>query len=127
MQLKSRTGKMDTKQTVVDQVSTFLNFNSEVWTYIWVFGVSLWGGVVSYFEKKEPFSWLHLFAHLSSASFAGMMTYFVCDYGHVPGPLIGVFCGIAAHMGTPALLKMKIFRRLLETQFEDDKQTTRKK
>lgn len=114
---------MDTKQTVVSNFS----FDNEVWTYIWVFGVSLWGGIVSYFEKKEPFSWLHLFAHLMSASFAGMLTFFVCDYGNVPGPLTGAICGVAAHMGTPALLRMRIFKRILETQFEEDKPTNRKK
>lgn len=122
--LHNNTNNMDTKQTTF--YSDFIN--SEVFTYLWVFGVSLWGGLVSYFEKKEPFNWLHLFAHLSSASFAGLLTYFVCDYGNVPGPLMGVCCGVAAHMGTPALLRMRIFKRILETQFEDDKpKTTRKK
>lgn len=88
---------MDSKQTFI---------NSEYITYLWVIGVSLWGGVVSYFEKKEPFSWVNLFAHLSSSSFAGLMTFFLCQYGNVPGPLTGVFCGLAAHMGTPALIKL---------------------
>lgn len=84
-------------------------------TYLWVIGVSLWGGMVSFFEKKgEPFSWVRLFAHLSSSSFAGLMTFYVCQYGNVPEPLIGVFCGVAAHMGTPALLKLKIVRQFFE-------------
>jgi hypothetical protein len=87
---------------------------SATFTYLWVIGVSLWGGLVSYFEKKEPFSFKQLFAHLSSASFAGLMTFYLCQYGHVPEPLTGVFCGVAAHMGTPALLKMKIIRQFLD-------------
>lgn len=92
---------------------------SEWFTYLWVMAVSVWGGLVSFFEKKgEPFSWGRLAAHLLSSSFAGMMTYYVCDYGNVPGPLIGVFCGVAAHMGTPALLKLKIVR-----QFFNDKES----
>ena len=81
-------------------------------TYFWVVGVSLWGGIVSFCEKKgEAFSWGKLFAHLSSASFAGLMTFYICQYGNVPEPLIGVFCGIAAHLGTPALLKLKVVRQ----------------
>lgn len=83
-------------------------------TYAWVVGVSLWGGLVSYFEKKEPFAWLHLFAHLLSSSFAGLMTYYLCQAGSVPEPLTGVFCGVAAHMGTPALLKIKVIRQFFE-------------
>lgn len=89
-------------------------------TYLWVLGVSLWGGVVSFFEKKgEKFTWARLFAHLSSASFAGMMTFYVCQYGKVPEPLIGVFCGVAAHMGTPALLRLKIVRNFFDKDKEE--------
>lgn len=92
-------------------------------TYLWVVGVSLWGGIVSFFEKKgEPFSWVRLFAHLSSASFAGMMTFYICQAGHVPEPLTGVFCGVAAHMGTPALLRMKVIRQFMgEDKDKDNK------
>lgn len=82
-------------------------------TYVWIIGVSLWGGMVSYFEKKEPFSWLLLLAHLLSASFAGLMTFYLCQYGGVPEPLTGALCGVAAHMGTPALLKMKVIKQFL--------------
>lgn len=88
---------------------------SDWWTYLWVVGVSLWGGVVSFFgDEGKPFTWLRLFAHLSSASFAGMMTFYICQYGNVPEPLVGVFCGVAAHMGTPALLKLKVIRQFLD-------------
>lgn len=93
------TGKMDSKQTFFSDF-----WNSEVFTYLWVFGVSLWGGIVSYLETKEPFSWRRFLAHSCSASFAGMMTYFVCSASNVPGPLTGAICGLAAHMGTPALM-----------------------
>lgn len=91
---------------------------SSIFIYLWVIGVSLWGGLVSYFEIKEPFSLLRLLAHLSSSSFAGLMTFYICQYGNVPAPLVGVFCGVAAHMGTPALLKMKIIRQFLEKNSE---------
>jgi hypothetical protein len=92
--------------------------NSSTFTYLWVMGVSVWGGLVDYFEKreakKESFSLGKLFAHLLSASFAGLMTFYLCQYGNVPEPLTGVLCGVAAHMGTPALLKMKIIQSFLE-------------
>jgi hypothetical protein len=92
--------------------------HSGVLTYLGVLGISLWGGIVSYFEKKEKFSWYNLIAHLSSASFAGMMTFFGCEYAGVSGPLVGVLCGVAAHMGTPALIalamKLKIVRNVID-------------
>jgi len=89
-------------------------FDSWWFTYIWVLAISLWGGAVAFFEKKEPFTWVRLFVHLLSSSFAGMMTFYICQYGNVPEPLIGVFCGVAAHMGTPALLRMKIISQFLD-------------
>lgn len=96
-------------------------FDSGWLTYLWVIGVSFWGGIVSFFEKKgEPFSWVKLFAHLSSSGFAGLMTLYICQYSNVPTPLIGVFCGVAAHMGTPALLRIKLIRQFFEKA--DDKE-----
>lgn len=89
-------------------------------TYLWVVGVSLWGGLVSFLEKKgEPFSWVRLFAHLLSASFAGMMTYYICLAGGITGPMAGALSGVAAHMGTPALLRMKVIRQFLDKDSKD--------
>ena len=97
--------------------------NTATFTYIWVIGVSLWGGLVSFSERKEPFSFMKLLAHLTSASFAGLMTFYLCQYGNIPEPLTGVMCGVAAHMGTPALLRMKIIRQFLNKgDIKDDKE-----
>lgn len=98
---------METKETLLSSTTI---------VYAWVLGVSLWGGLVSFLEKEAPFSWAKLFAHLVSSSFAGLMTYYICQTGSVPEPLTGVFCGIAAHMGTPALLKMKVIRQFLDRE-----------
>lgn len=91
--------------------------HSDWLTYLGVMAVSFWGGVTSYFEKKEPFCWRNMFAHLSSSSFAGLLTFMACEYAHISGPLTGVLCGVAAHMGTPALIalamKLKIVRDVL--------------
>lgn len=80
--------------------------NGELLTYLWVIAVSFWGGMVSYFDKMKKFSWKNLAMHLSSSSFAGLMTFLLCQSAGITGPLAGVFCGVAAHMGTPALIKL---------------------
>ncbi len=80
--------------------------NNEVITYLWVAGTTFWGGVVSYFDKNEPFKWRNFFAHLSSAAFASLMVALLCESTGVEGPIVGVLCGIAAHMGTPAIIKL---------------------
>lgn len=90
---------------------------SEYITYLWVLAVSLWGGLVSYFDKVKRFSWSKLAVHLSSSAFAGVMTYLLCEAAGVRGPMMGVLCGVSAHMGTPALIKLlmkhKLFKRVL--------------
>jgi hypothetical protein len=80
--------------------------NNEVVTYLWAAGTTFWGAVVSYFDKDEPFAWRKFFAHFSSAAFAGLMVYLLCQASNVEGPMVGVLCGIASHMGTPAIIKL---------------------
>ncbi len=104
----------DQKETVV--------FSSSGWlTYAGVLAISLWGGVVSYFNRKGKFSWQTFIAHLSSSSFAGMMTFFACEYAGISGPLTGVCCGVAAHMGTPALIKLAMRLKVVRNLLADDK------
>lgn len=95
-------------------------FESEWITYLWVFGMSIWGGMVSFFDSKEQFSWVRLAAHLTSSSFAGMMMFYLCQYMHVPEPLTGMACGVAAHMGTSALVKLLMKSKALKSVFESE-------
>lgn len=90
-------------------------------TYLGVIAISFFGGLVSFFEKKEEkFSWISLFAHSLSAVFAGFLTYLGCQYMHITGPLVGIVCALAGHFGTPALLafaaKLKIVQNVLEKE-----------
>lgn len=85
--------------------------------YLIVMGISLWGGFVSYFSKKQKFNWGSFIAHQASSSFAGLMGYFACLQAGVSGPLMGVVIGVVSYSGTPALvkllMKMKDVQRVL--------------
>jgi hypothetical protein len=98
-------------------------FNSGWLAYGSVMAVSIWGGLVSYFEKREKFSWSGLTAQLLSSSFAGMMTALVCQYANLPTPLMGALSGVAAYMGTPAMVKLarklKWVRELMDSKDGD--------
>ena len=97
--------------------STALILNSEWLTYLGVIAVSTWGGIVKYLGNGSKFTWSSLFAQIISSSFAGMMTLMACQYSGITGPLVGVLCGLAGHLGTPALIgmamKLKVVRELL--------------
>jgi hypothetical protein len=95
--------------------------NSETATYLWVAALSLWGGIVSYFDKMQVFSWVRLFAHLMSSSFAGMMTFMLCQSANIHGPMAGVLCGVAAHMGTTALIRLLMKNPTIKQFFEESK------
>lgn len=88
-------------------------------TYVWVLAISIWGGIVSYLGKRRKFSWASLVAQLSSSSFAGLMTAFACQYAGISCPLMGVLCGVAAHMGTPALIELAMKFKPVKALLED--------
>lgn len=92
-------------------------------TYLAIMTISIWGGFVSFFERKrkEEFSWLNFFAHLSSAGFAGMMASLACAYFGISGPLTGAMSGVAAYMGTPALIKLAMKLKVVRDLLEGDK------
>jgi hypothetical protein len=85
-----------------------------------VIGISLWGGLVSFFNKVNKFSWKALFVHLTSSSFAGLMTFLLCQQANISGPLTGVLCGVAAHMGTSALVKLLMKSKTVATFFHTE-------
>lgn len=93
--------------------------SSDVYTYIFVIWISVWAGIVSFFESKKTFALLPFLAHISSASFAGMMAFFGCEYAGISGPLTGVVCGVAAHMGTPALIRLAMKLKVVRNIFEE--------
>ncbi len=106
---------METKQT------GFMSLISgETVMFLWITFVSALGGVVSYFNKYSTFHVAKFLAHLSSSAFAGLMTGLLCMHAGVTGPLQYVACGVAAHMGTPAVIKLLMRNRFLKDFFGKD-------
>jgi len=91
--------------------------------YIGIMFLSLWGGIVRFLQSKEAFSFRSLMAQLSSSGFAGMMAFFACQYFNVNGPLTGCLCGMAAYLGTPALIalamKLKVVKNFLAVETKE--------
>lgn len=96
-------------------------FNSGWLTYLGVFLISTWGGIVRYLNSGTKFSWATLFAQLASSSFAGLMVYFACLYAGISGPLTGVLIGVGSHMGTPALISLAMRLKAVRNLLSDEK------
>lgn len=108
--------RMDSKQSgIFNEI-----LSSENLTFVYITAISIWGGIVSYFEKHTKFVFVKFMVHLSSAAFAGLMTGLFCDYMHVDGPLQYISCGIAAHMGTPAVISLLMMNRHIKAIFGKD-------
>jgi hypothetical protein len=82
-------------------------------TYLWVFGLALIGGAVKYLnQKSERFSWLILVRDLVTAGFAGLMTFWLCEWLNISGPLSAVLIATSGLMGTRALREVENLYRV---------------
>lgn len=81
----------------------------------WISTVALsaWGGAVQYAQRVragERFSWRMLTIDLVISSFAGILTWFLCEAGNIHGPLSAMLIAISGHMGTRAIASLITIR-----------------
>lgn len=89
-------------------------------TYIWVTGLSIGGGLVSYMHKlqlgdRRPFSVIEFIGELVTAGFTGLITFWLCESTGISPLLTAVFVGISGHMGSRALY---IIEKMLEARIK---------
>jgi hypothetical protein len=76
--------------------------------------LSCWGGIVSYLQrirlKHHKFSFIELCFDLSISSFAGLLTYFFCQYAKVGGEMSAILIAVSGHMGTRAIASFERMR-----------------
>lgn len=87
-------------------------FGYPVSTYLWVFGLALIGGAVKYLNQSSRFSLFVLVRDLVTACFAGLLTFWLCEWTNIGGPLSAVFISMAGLMGTRALREIENLYRL---------------
>src|ERR1700748_1737331 len=81
-------------------------------TYLWVIGVALIGGAVKYLNHSNKFSFIVLVRDLVTAGFAGLLTFWLCEWTSISGPLSAVLIATAGLMGTRALREIENLYRL---------------
>ncbi len=75
--------------------------------YLVAFFLSCWGGVVHHIQRLQKsgkaFSWRDFCFDLLVSSFAGLLTYFLCDWAHIQGPIAALLIAVSGHMGTRSI------------------------
>lgn len=86
---------------------------ADIWPWLSTFGLSMWGGLVQYAQRVrngEAFSWKALALDLVVCSFAGLLTFLLCESAGIDGPLQAVLIAVSAHMGTKAIASLEVVR-----------------
>lgn len=77
-------------------------------TYGFMLAMAIFGGFVSWYAKvmrKEipASSVFHLIGEITTSAFAGMLTFFACEYLNSPQLLTAAMVGVAGHMGAKVI------------------------
>lgn len=81
-------------------------------TWVWVVGLSLLGGLVSFLRKVKAgharaWNFTELVGELTAAGLTGIITFNLCAWRDFPPQLTAALVGIASHMGSRALFKLE--------------------
>lgn len=80
----------------------------DIWTYVWVSVLSLWGGIAGYIRKLKSgvaarFSISEIIGDVVISGFVGLITFFICEEYGLSKMQSAVMIAISAHMGCRAL------------------------
>jgi hypothetical protein len=77
-------------------------------TYLWVFGLSIMAGIVSFTRKlrqrrAKVFSVAEFLGEVGASALAGVITFWLCESAEFSQLSTAAFVGISGHMGSRAL------------------------
>lgn len=89
-------------------------------TYLWVIGLSAWGGLVSFYRrvKAGESSFTNLFeviGEIVTSAFAGLITFWLCEAAGFQPLITAALVGISGHMGSRAIWQLEC---LLKNKFK---------
>lgn len=81
-------------------------------TYAWVLLLSFWGGAVSFMRKLKAgevrvFNVTELIGELVTSGFAGVITFYLCQWSNFPDLLTAALVGVSGHMGSRAIFHLE--------------------
>lgn len=87
--------------------------NYSILTYMWVFGLSAWGGIVSFFGKVKEgatskFNFKELIGEVATSAFSGVITFYLCEASGFSPLWTAVLVGVSGHLGTRGIDRMEV-------------------
>lgn len=81
-------------------------------TYIYVMALAAFGGTVSFARKlrngvSRAFNFTEFVGEIVTSGFAGLLTFWLCEWSGVAPLLTAVFIGISGHMGSRAIFRLE--------------------
>ena len=89
-------------------------FDYGVLTYLWVLCLSAFGGIVNFSKKLRdarttPFRLTEFVGELATSTFAGLLTFWLCESAGVDRLIAACCIAISGHMGSRAVFKIEKF------------------
>lgn len=81
-------------------------------TYAWVVVLSCWGGAVSFYRKMKqgharPFNVMELVGELFTSAFAGVLTFWMCEFAEIAPLVSAALVGVSGHMGSRSIAQFE--------------------
>lgn len=99
------------ERTIIEHLVEWLRSSTP---YISTLLLSCFGGLASYVQRirvrRQKFNLKELSYDLIISSFAGLMTYFFCDWSNVEGAKAAMLIAVSGHMGTRAIAAFEVIR-----------------
>ena len=89
-------------------------FDYNFLTYLWVLCLSAFGGIVNFSRKLRdsrttPFRLTEFIGELATSTFAGLLTFWLCESAGVDRLIAACCIAISGHMGSRAVFKIERF------------------
>lgn len=86
--------------------------NFSLLTYGWVFMLSMLGGAVNFIGKVKagaarPWNFTEFIGEIITSAFAGVLTFYLCEWSGTPPLLTAALVGISGHMGSRAIFRLE--------------------
>ena len=87
-------------------------FGEDLSSYIWAIGLAILGGLVKYLNKADQFRFWILLRDLITAGFSGLITFWICEWMNIKGPLSAILIAASGLMGTRLLREIEYIYRV---------------